>query len=55
MRKDTVAIAGESISDDTRLAGPAPWRAKLRGGKLATSAVYDDTPENRDTLGLASR
>ena len=51
-RGDSIAIAGRSFSSDPRLDGPALWRAVLTDGKLSAWEVHDDTPENREMLGL---
>jgi len=53
--EDRVAVVGRSSCSDVRLDGPALWAAKVRDGKLAEWRVYDDTPTNRHTLGIASR
>lgn len=49
---DTVAIEGRSTSSDPRLHGPALWRVKVLGGKVAEWQVYKDSAENRRNLGL---
>jgi ketosteroid isomerase-like protein len=45
-------IVGRSSCSDARLAGSALWCAKLEGMLIAEWRVYDDTPENRNSLGL---
>ena len=50
--QDVVAIQGHSLCFDSRLNGPALWRAKVRGAKISEWQVYRDTAENRMTLGL---
>jgi ketosteroid isomerase-like protein len=50
----TVVVVGRSSCSDVRLDGPALWVAKASGSKLAEWRVYDDTPANRSTLGIAA-
>lgn len=47
-------MRGYSISNDSRLDGPALWRAEVVDRHLTLWAVYEDTPENRKNLGFAS-
>ena len=47
-----VAIEGHSECFDPRLAGPALWRAVVRGDCVAEWRVYEDTSENRLAIGL---
>jgi uncharacterized protein (TIGR02246 family) len=50
---DHVAIAGHSSCSDPRLDRSALWSAKLRRSQLCEWRVYDNTPANRERLGLA--
>jgi ketosteroid isomerase-like protein len=47
-----VAMSGRSHCSDSRLDGPALWRAATEAGKLTEWQVLEDTPENRKVLGL---
>lgn len=49
---DEVFIVGRSACSDARLNGPALWRARVRGDKVSTWQVYEDTPAARARLGL---
>jgi ketosteroid isomerase-like protein len=51
---DRVVVVGRSICSDPRLDGPALWLATANAGQLAEWRVYEDTPANRRTLGLAA-
>jgi ketosteroid isomerase-like protein len=51
---DRVVVNGHSICSDARLDGPALWVAKASDDKLAEWRIYEDTPANRRTLGIAS-
>lgn len=48
-----VIVVGRSSCSDVRLDGPALWVAQTRDDKLAEWRVYEDTPANRRTLGIA--
>jgi ketosteroid isomerase-like protein len=50
----TVVVVGRSSCSDVRLDGPALWVATASDDKLAEWRVYEDTPTNRCTLGIAS-
>ena len=50
-----VVVVGRSSCSDKRLDGPALWAAKESDDKLAEWRVYEHTPANRSTLGIASR
>ena len=50
---DRVIVVGRSTCSDRRLDGPALWVAKAKDNKLAEWRVYEDTPANRRTLGIA--
>ena len=52
---NTVVVVGHSHCSDPRLDGPALWVAKTSDDKLAEWRVYEDTPTNRRTLGVASK
>ena len=49
-----VTCRGESRCSVALLDGPALWRATIAAGLIARWEVFDDTPENRRTLGFAS-
>jgi ketosteroid isomerase-like protein len=49
-----VSIEGYSRCSDSRLDGPALWRAVVRQEQIAQWRVYEDTIENRRALGLSS-
>ena len=49
-----VTMAGYSICAVPALAGPALWKATVRGGRVAGWRVYDDTSDNRALLGFGS-
>jgi ketosteroid isomerase-like protein len=49
-----VVVVGRSSCSDIRLDGPALWAARASDDKLAEWRVYEDTPANRSTLGIAS-
>ena len=49
-----VVIVGRSSCSDIRLDGPALWVASTGDDRLAEWRVYEDTPANRRTLGIAS-
>jgi ketosteroid isomerase-like protein len=48
-----VVVIGRSNCSDVRLEGPALWVATASDDKLAEWRVYEDTPANRRTLGIA--
>ena len=50
--QDIVTVIGQSICSDERLKGPAIWKTKTRGNKVAEWRVYDDTREIRQQLGI---
>ena len=52
---NAVVVVGRSSCSDVRLDGPALWVAKVSDDKLAEWRVYEDTPTNRRTLGVASK
>lgn len=47
-----VTISGRSHCSDQRLEGPALWRAVVADQALAEWRVYEDSPSNRQLLGL---
>jgi ketosteroid isomerase-like protein len=49
-----VAVGRSVCPSHSDLDGPALWSASTRDGKVAQWRVYDDTPENREQLGLGS-
>jgi ketosteroid isomerase-like protein len=51
-RGSVIAMAGASRCSDSRLEGPALWRAVAEGGRLSEWQVFDDTLETRGELGL---
>ena len=50
----SVVVVGHSVCSDGRLDGPALWVARASDDKLAEWRVYEDSPANRRTLGIAS-
>jgi ketosteroid isomerase-like protein len=51
---DTLIALGRSVcSTEPALEGPAIWTARTIGGKVSEWRVYEDTPANRDALGIA--
>jgi ketosteroid isomerase-like protein len=52
---DSVVVVGRSNCPDLRLDGPALWVAKASDDKLAEWRVYEDTPANRSSLGIAAK
>ena len=52
--EELVIIVGRSSCTDSRLDGPALWSAKVRGDHISEWRVFEDTPPNRKTLGLAN-
>jgi ketosteroid isomerase-like protein len=51
----TVAARGRSVcTSEPALDGPAIWTATTSGDKVSEWRVFDDTPENRDRLGIAA-
>ena len=52
LRDDFVIVNGYSTCSDKRLNGPALWIAKIKDNKIAEWCVYDDTPENRELIGI---
>lgn len=50
---DLVVMVGSSHCSEKALDGPALWSAKVREGKVSEWRVYDDTPRNRERLGIA--
>jgi ketosteroid isomerase-like protein len=51
---NSVVVVGHSTCSDARLDGRALWVAKASDDKLAEWRVYEDTPANRRTLGIAA-
>jgi ketosteroid isomerase-like protein len=50
---DRVTMLGRShCQEEPILDGPAIWTAHIRDNLVTEWRVYDDTPENRRTLGL---
>ena len=49
-----VAIGRSVCSTEAALDGPALWAARTEGGRVSEWRVYDDTPESRTQLGLAT-
>lgn len=47
-----VIITGYSTCSDKALSGPALWSAIITRGKISEWRVYEDTPENRSSLGI---
>ena len=52
LQDDFVRVIGHSTCSDKRLDGPALWMVKVQGNKIAEWRVYDDTPENRELIGI---
>lgn len=50
---DRVALAGRSVRHEPALTGPTLWTAHVVGERVAEWRVLDDTPENRDAVGLS--
>ena len=48
-----VAVRGRSVAPVPELDGPALWSARVEHGRVAEWRVLDDTPDNRERLGLA--
>lgn len=48
-----VTVVGHSTCSEPALDGPALWKATVKDGKVTEWRVYEDTPENRATLGIA--
>lgn len=53
VRGDTVWATGHSECSDPALRGPAIWTATVRGRRISTWRVEEDTPEARAKVGLA--
>ena len=52
---DTVIALGHSqCATEPALDGPAIWTATVRDNRISTWRVYEDTPETRTRLGLAT-
>jgi endonuclease VIII len=49
---DLVTIIGHSVCSEPALAGPAIWTATVSGDQIIHWAVHEDTPSNRESLGL---
>jgi ketosteroid isomerase-like protein len=49
---EQVTVVGHSTCSLPMLAGPALWTAKVKDGKVTEWRVYEDTVENRATLGI---
>jgi ketosteroid isomerase-like protein len=49
---EDVVVTGRSVCSDTRLQGPALWRARVRGDKISEWQIYKDTAESRALLGV---
>jgi ketosteroid isomerase-like protein len=49
-----VALGRSVCATDPALDGPAIWTARTVGGKVSEWRVYEDTPANRDQLGIAN-
>jgi ketosteroid isomerase-like protein len=49
---EVVTIVGRSECSVPVLAGPALWRARVCDGLVAEWRVYEDTPSNREALGV---
>jgi ketosteroid isomerase-like protein len=47
-----VVTTGHSSSSDKRLNGPALWTARVKDDRISEWRVYEDIPENRNSLGL---
>jgi ketosteroid isomerase-like protein len=52
--QDIVAASGRSSCSESRLAGPALWRATIGGTRIREWRVYEDTKDVRRTLGLTA-
>lgn len=52
VRGDLVTAVGYSVCSEPRLAGPAIWTARVRGGQVVEWRVYADTPAVRGQLAL---
>jgi ketosteroid isomerase-like protein len=50
---DAVLLVGRSECRESALAGPAIWKAVIRGSKVAEWRVYDDSSMTRRELGMA--
>jgi hypothetical protein len=48
------AIGRSVCSTEAALDGPAIWTARTESGRVSEWRVYDDTPESRRQLGLAT-
>jgi ketosteroid isomerase-like protein len=49
-----VAVGRSVCSTEAALDGPAIWTARTEGDRVSEWRVYDDTPESRTQLGLAT-
>ena len=52
-RGNLVVMAGYSTCSFGPLDGPALWTARVSAEKVEEWRVYDDTPQNRQLLGLS--
>jgi ketosteroid isomerase-like protein len=52
LRGDVVLAVGYSTCSFAALAGPAIWKATIRGNKVAEWRVYNDSEATRQTLNL---
>src|SRR5262245_50281162 len=51
-KDDRVIVVGRSTCSDVRLDGPALWVARASNAKLAEWRVHEDSPANRQALGI---
>lgn len=49
---DLVVMIGYSTCSYERLNGPSLWSAKVHEERVSEWRVYEDTPQNRRTLGI---
>jgi hypothetical protein len=49
---NVVIVRGRSSCSTAALDGPALWSARIDHGAVSEWCVYDDTPENRELLGI---
>ena len=47
-----VILLGYSVCSHEPLDGPAIWTAKIRDSLVAEWRIYEETPENREMLGV---
>ena len=52
---DLVTITGHSMCSEPALAGPAIWTARVSGDQIVYWVVHEDTPSNRQSLGLPTQ